>query len=114
MQIFDGVTRMASVYIKLCSAGSILFKNWVGTFYSQPDRKVNAQINFGIADHIMQGQNTALIDVTGQISQVCCFLEECLGEWTHHIEVKRLEFAPLNFFTTEQLVILRRELAALV
>jgi hypothetical protein len=104
---------MATIYIKLCNAGSILFKNWVGTFYSQPDKKVNAQINFGLADYIIKGQNTASVDATKQISLVCNFLDECLQEWNHHIEVKRMEFPPLNFFTTEQLVILRRELAAL-
>ena len=51
-------------------------------------------------------------NVSDQIKDLCEFLDACLDEWQHDIEVKRLKFYFLNHFTTEQLVILRREIAA--
>ena len=104
---------MAALYLRLCNAGSILFRNWVATFHCEPRRKINAQINFGLSAQILLGKTTSLEGVTEQIYNICGFLSDCLGEWNDHVEIKRTEFPCLNHFTTEQLVMLRKELAVL-
>ena len=51
------------------------------------------------------------VNVTEQIVQLCEFLESCLQKWTMEIDEKRKDYFYLNYFTTEQLVILRKEIA---
>lgn len=40
-------------------------------------------------------------------------LEKCYESWLKHVDQNRTEFPELNFFTTEQLVILQTEIAKL-
>ena len=39
-------------------------------------------------------------------------MEGCLDQWVKYVEDKRTEFPDLNHYTTEQLVMLCKELAA--
>ena len=103
------MTRLGRLYTKLCSAGSIIFRKWRATFYCDPDIKVTADINFGLSDKMLHAPRG--ISLTKQIMDLCEFLEDCLHQWTEDIHQKRQEFYQLNHFTTEQLVILRSELA---
>ncbi len=112
-QILDGISRLAHLFIKICSAGSVLFKNFRATFYCKPGRKVNATVDFGLSDLKLQGHTDAQTDVNEQIRNVCQFFQECLQQWLNHINDQRKEFYYLNYFTTEQLVLLRNGLAPL-
>jgi hypothetical protein len=38
-------------------------------------------------------------------------MDQCLDDWQKDVENKRAEFYHMNYFTTEQLVILRQEMA---
>ncbi len=112
-QILDGTSRLASLFIKICSAGSVLFKNFRAVFYCEPGRKVNATVDFGLSALKLQGHADPLTDVSEQIRNVCEFFQDCLQEWLHHIDVQRERSYYLNYFTTEQLVLLRNGLAPL-
>ena len=113
MQTFDGIIRLANIYLEMCASGSILFSKWTSFFYCQPDRKVNAIVDFGLAERNLQGTSEGSVNVRMQIVEVCVFMEECLQEWLHHISVVRKSHYSLNYFTTQQLVYLRQELAPL-
>jgi len=49
--------------------------------------------------------------VLEHISCLCSFMEDCLKDWWQHVGDQRTKLYYLNYFTTEQLVILQAELA---
>jgi len=49
--------------------------------------------------------------VLEHISCLCSFMEDCLNDWRQHIGDERTRLYYLNYFTTEQLVILQGELS---
>lgn len=111
LQLLDGVTRLGKVYIKLCSAGSIIFKKWAVRFHCDASKKVHTEVDFGLSSSILKGSREMKVNVTAQIKELCKFLEDCLKKWTSEINEKRECYYYLNHFTTEQLVILRKEIA---
>ena len=108
--MFDGVTRLANLYKKICDAGSIHFHFFHMIFHCDPNKKVNSQVTFGKSTELEQVP--CRDDVVEQIAEVCDFMEECLHDWNKHIAVKRTEFYFLNHFTTAQLVILRKQVSS--
>ncbi|XP_077980162.1 E3 ubiquitin-protein ligase rnf213-alpha-like [Glandiceps talaboti] len=111
IEIFSTVTRLGTAYIKLHAAGLVLFYDWKAFIYCQPGKKVSVSIDFGIGtQHDMKGFD----EVGTQLRKLCDFMEECLCEWLEYVEEKRDEIYYLNYYTTEQLVVLRRHLAKLM
>ncbi|XP_053396335.1 E3 ubiquitin-protein ligase rnf213-alpha-like isoform X2 [Mercenaria mercenaria] len=112
--IFDSITRLSSVYMKLCSSGCVLFKDWTARFlcYPKPDRPVCAILEFGQGDRVPQlkGRRSPKEDLKEIIPELAKFMECCLEEWLQHIKEKRKNFLHLNYYTVDQLVILQREL----
>jgi len=49
--------------------------------------------------------------VLEHIGCLCSFMEDCLKDWRQHVSDQRTKLYYLNYFTTEQLVILQAELA---
>ncbi|KAI0241298.1 E3 ubiquitin-protein ligase [Lamellibrachia satsuma] len=112
-EVLDGVTRLANVYIKICASGSILFRQWVSSFFCEPGRKFNATVDFGLSDQMLQGLSQDCPTVAKQIQAMCEFLEECYTDWLKHIELQRSRFYFLNNYSTQQLVILCKEIVSL-
>ncbi|KAL3881507.1 hypothetical protein ACJMK2_027939 [Sinanodonta woodiana] len=108
--VFDSLRRLANVFIKLNSAGCILFKHWQTKFLCDPTRPVCAFIEFGQGAKSLKGRRTKTDDVTAVIPKIAKFMENCLEKWIGHINQKRSEYLELNYFTTDQLVILQQEL----
>ncbi|KAK3585590.1 hypothetical protein CHS0354_036776 [Potamilus streckersoni] len=110
--VFDSVTRLASVYIKLISAGCILYKNWQARFFcrSNPVQPVCAFIHFGEGAVPLKGRISDMEDITSIIPKIARFMERCLEKWLGYINEKRNKYFELNFFTTDQLVFLQQEL----
>ncbi|XP_070579265.1 E3 ubiquitin-protein ligase rnf213-alpha-like [Ptychodera flava] len=105
-----GITRLATAYIKLCAAGNVLFSKWTAVIYCQESKKVSVVVDFGIGENTLLGLDPVYV----QLQKLCNFMEDCLEEWLVYVEEKRSDFYQLNYYTTEQLVILRRELAQLL
>ncbi|KAL3881517.1 hypothetical protein ACJMK2_027949 [Sinanodonta woodiana] len=110
MLVFDSVTRLANVFIKLNSSGCVLFKHWQTKFLCDPKRPVCAFIEFGQGAKPLKGRRTKIDDVTAVIPKIARFMENCLEKWIGYINQKRSEYLELNYFTTDQLVILQQEL----
>ena len=110
-QIYDGITRLANTYVKICAAGSILFQQWKSTFYCEPDRAVCTMIDLGLSDRKLQGLARPGLDVCGHIQNTSHFLDQCLEDWLEHIKTQRTQYYYLNHYTTSQIVILRKEMA---
>ena len=114
LKIFDGITRLGNLYIRICKAGCTLFQNWKAIFYCNPEkRRKCVHVVFGNdGNHKLFGDKSEVeTGIVGHILTMCDFLEDCLKEWLQHIEVQRMNSYYLNHYTTEQLVILQNELA---
>ena len=114
MQVYDAVVRLCNVYIKLVSAGCVLFTNWQAKFLCDPTRKVCAFIKFGSGDGCTQlkgrRDEEGEEDVSTIIPRLAKFMETCLEEWLKYIDRKRDDYHHLNFFTIDQMVILQKQL----
>ena len=107
------MTRLANVYIKICASGNILFRQWVSSFFCGPGRKINATVDFGLSSQMLQGSSQDCPTVAKQIQVMCEFLDKCYSDWLDHIEQRRSQFYYLNHYSTQQLVILCKEIASL-
>ncbi|WAR07278.1 R213A-like protein [Mya arenaria] len=112
--IFDSMTRLGIVYLKLCSSGCVLFNGWNANFVCSPghDRPVCATLEFGKGKDIpkLKGRRSDTEGLEDMVPKIAEFMEKCYGEWLEFIKEKRKIYIYLNFFTIAQLVILQREL----
>ncbi|XP_053396009.1 E3 ubiquitin-protein ligase rnf213-alpha-like [Mercenaria mercenaria] len=112
--IFDSIIRLSSVYMKLCSSGCVLFKDWSARFLCDPDpkRPVCIVLEFGQGERVPQlkGRRSNTEDLKDMIPDLAKFMETCYDDWLKHIKGKRKSYLHLNYFTIDQLVILQREL----
>ncbi|XP_053391302.1 E3 ubiquitin-protein ligase rnf213-alpha-like [Mercenaria mercenaria] len=108
--IFDGALRLSNVYVKLCSAGCVLFKNWTACFFCDQGRPVCAILEFGETESQLKGRQSETEELKDIIPKLAGFMESCFDRWMEFIKEKRKKYRHLNYFTTDQLVILQREL----
>ncbi len=87
-QIFHGVRRIAELLIHLQQSGNVKYTGWIFRF---PCSK-----------------NEAIIDLLQQRAEI---MQTDLVEWKKALRRARREFYNLNYFTTVQLLTLRRELS---
>ena len=116
--MFDSVSHLASTFLKLNFAGCVFFRKWNATFYCDRTRPVHSVVDFGLTnrnnenqEYVLHGRRSETGDVLDEVKLVSEFLETCLNEWNHMIDVQRDQFYFLNHYTTEQLVILCQDLA---
>jgi hypothetical protein len=84
-------------------------------FYCNAERRLATRVEFGNDErnkHVLKGSESFSGDgVVQDITDLCGFMEDCLTKWLEHISSMRRESYYLNYFTTEQLVILQNGLA---
>ena len=61
-QIFDGVTRLGNLYIKICNAGCSLFQEWKTFFYCNEKKKIFTRVEFGRdGKHVLLGKKVRVL-----------------------------------------------------
>ncbi|XP_013380377.1 uncharacterized protein LOC106151587 [Lingula anatina] len=115
VEVFDAIGRLAKAYLKICAAGSVLFNDWTSKFFCDLTKPWSTIISFGLAEQELRGKPDRLQEegLSTQIRELCEFMENCYEDWLKYIEKQRCSYYELNFFSTEQLVILRREISKL-
>ncbi|KAI8487861.1 hypothetical protein Bbelb_343090 [Branchiostoma belcheri] len=108
VEVFNGVSRLGNVYLRLRRTGSVLFDRWTCILFCNPERKVKAIIDFGFGSSTLSGTEE---DLVTEVTKLAKFMESCLQGWLEFVDFKRGVYPELNNFTTEQIVVLRRELA---
>lgn len=116
LKVLDSVIRLCNVYIKLLESGCVLFTSWQAKFLCDPRRPVCAFIEFGKGEKIKQlkGRRNDKDDVITIMPEIAKFMETSLDNWLQYLDKKRYEYQHLNYYTTDQLVILQRELAKVI
>ncbi|XP_019643756.1 PREDICTED: E3 ubiquitin-protein ligase rnf213-alpha-like [Branchiostoma belcheri] len=108
VEVFNGVSRLGNVYLRLRRTGSVLFDRWTCLLFCNPERKVKAIIDFGFGSSTLSGTEE---DLVTEVTNLAKFMESCLQGWLEFVDFKRGVYPELNNFTTEQIVVLRRQLA---
>ena len=85
--------RLATAYIKLSESGFVHRKHWSQEFHCSKDQHEGESIS----------KELAIASTT---------MENCYRNWKMKVSNARREYQELNFFTTQQLILLRKEIAA--
>lgn len=106
--MFTAAQQLAETYEKLCQAGNILYAEWKALLNCGYQNNASVHIDFGGGKtNILKGVNPLL----KELNFLREFMNNCLHEWYQYVNDRRSECYHLNYFTTEQLVLLRRCLA---
>ena len=92
MQNLEGITRLAKAYINLSESGFVHKMDW-----SQEFRCCRDQI---------EGES-----ISQELARESTAMEADLSKWKLKVDNARKEYRELNFFNTQQLMLLRREIA---
>ncbi|XP_022806308.1 E3 ubiquitin-protein ligase rnf213-alpha-like [Stylophora pistillata] len=88
----EGVMRLATAYIDLFESGYINRMNWNQEFHCRKDQVAGECI-------------------AKELEEESTFMETCYMKWKKKVSDARKEYRELNFFTTQQLMTLRKEIA---
>ena len=91
LQVFEGILRVASLYVELCEVGEINYLTWKMAFQCSEQERDN---------------------VLEDIKQTCLKMEQHLKAWKSRIDENRNDCYALNHFTMKQILKLRKELAS--
>ena len=85
--------RLATAYIDLFESGYIHRMNWSQEYHCSKDQ---------VADE----------SIAKELEEESSFMEKCFRNWKKKVSDARKEYRELNFFTTQQLMTLRKEIAS--
>uniref|UniRef100_A0A8C8S421 RING-type E3 ubiquitin transferase n=1 Tax=Pelusios castaneus TaxID=367368 RepID=A0A8C8S421_9SAUR len=109
-EVFSNVQRLAQSFIDLYSAGNMLFRSWTAHVYCSPKSEVCISMDFHLK--LLQklfGTGDTLV----VLLELCREMEKFLEKWKCFVSEKRSRYFYLNYYTSEQLVYLCRELGML-
>jgi hypothetical protein len=118
LEIFDGITRLAELYLKLLRNGCILFNKFEAVVYCDilNDREKMSKPVSTITFHV-DLNNHEINDLNSTSKQslvdLCSFMENCFTLWQEYVVDLREKHDCLNYMTINQIVFLREKLGSL-
>ncbi|XP_078382607.1 E3 ubiquitin-protein ligase rnf213-alpha-like isoform X3 [Oculina patagonica] len=91
-QLLQGVVQLGQAYVDLCEIGDVSYLDW------REEYKCRSKMGKSVIDDIQSKRNE---------------FERSLSICKEHINSLRMKYHELNYFTTQQLLFLRKELAGL-
>ena len=92
-QNLEGVLRLATAYINLSESGFVHRMHWSQEFHCSKDK--------------LEGESIA-----EELAAASTIMEDYYSNWKTKVSNARKEYQELNYFTTQQLMLLRKEIAA--
>ena len=92
MQNLEGIARLGEAYINLSESGFVHRMDWNQEFRCSKDQ--------------LEGESISL-----ELARVGKAMEADLSKWKQKVSDARKEYRELNFFNTQQLMLLRKEIA---
>lgn len=116
-QIFDNITRVGKIFLKLLSSGCVLFRWWTLDFLC--NQSVENCVFVKQHQSTLKGKNLRIRHkelsqddiVNDYMIEIADFFDHCYEEWIEHVKKNRDRFYPLNLFTIGQMIILQEEIA---
>uniref|UniRef100_A0A8C0H5B1 RING-type E3 ubiquitin transferase n=1 Tax=Chelonoidis abingdonii TaxID=106734 RepID=A0A8C0H5B1_CHEAB len=106
-EVFSNVQRLALSFIDLYSAGNMLFRSWIAHVYCSPMSEVCISMDFRLK---LVQELSGTGDMMAMLLDLCREMEKFLEKWKCFMSEKRSQYFYLNYYTSEQLVYLCREL----
>ncbi|XP_075760215.1 E3 ubiquitin-protein ligase RNF213 isoform X4 [Pelodiscus sinensis] len=106
-EVFSNVQRLAQSFIDLYSAGNMLFRSWIANVYCSPMSEVCISMDFHLK---LVRELSGTGNMTAILLDLCRKMETFLDKWKCFMAEKRSQYFYLNYYTSEQLVYLCREL----
>ncbi|XP_068731195.1 E3 ubiquitin-protein ligase rnf213-alpha-like [Montipora capricornis] len=88
----EGIMRLAKAFMNLVKSGFVHRMHWCQEFHCSKDQRVGETI-------------------AQELARVSTDMEDCYSIWKKNVSNARQVYRELNFFTTQQLMLLRKELA---
>ncbi|XP_077184308.1 E3 ubiquitin-protein ligase RNF213 isoform X2 [Paroedura picta] len=108
-EVFSSVQRLALSFIRLYSAGNMLFRSWITKIYCSPKSEFCIGMDFSL--NFMRGFSGSG-EVMDVLPALCRKMESFLERWECFMAEKRSQYFYLNYYMAEQLVYLCRELGS--
>ncbi|XP_053149440.1 E3 ubiquitin-protein ligase RNF213 [Hemicordylus capensis] len=108
-EVFSSVQRLSESFISLFSAGNLLFRSWTAVVHCSPKEEYCISMDFHL-NHlwVLYGNG----ELTEALPAICKKMESFLERWEDFMSEKRFRYFYLNYYMTEQLVYLCRELGS--
>uniref|UniRef100_A0A674JMV9 RING-type E3 ubiquitin transferase n=1 Tax=Terrapene triunguis TaxID=2587831 RepID=A0A674JMV9_9SAUR len=106
-EVFSNVQRLALSFIDLYSAGNMLFRSWIAHVYCSPTSEVCISMDFRLK---LVQELSGTGDMMAMLLDLCREMEKFLEKWKCFMSEKRSQYFYLNYYTSEQLVYLCREI----
>uniref|UniRef100_A0A8C3XRT9 RING-type E3 ubiquitin transferase n=1 Tax=Chelydra serpentina TaxID=8475 RepID=A0A8C3XRT9_CHESE len=106
-EVFSNVQRLALSFIDLYSAGNMLFRSWIASVHCSPTSEVCISMDFRLK---LVRELFGTGDMMAMLLDLCREMEKFLEKWKCFMSEKRSQYFYLNYYTSEQLVYLCREL----
>ncbi|KAM4623618.1 E3 ubiquitin-protein ligase rnf213-beta [Polymixia lowei] len=102
-QVFEGVQRLATIFLQMQSSGNMLFRKWHAEVQCCQEQQPCIQVKFlSLRGKVMVYSG----ELMEQLQNLSRSMETCHEEWRSFISEKRSLFHPLNHYTSEQMVYL--------
>uniref|UniRef100_A0A8C3FV72 RING-type E3 ubiquitin transferase n=1 Tax=Chrysemys picta bellii TaxID=8478 RepID=A0A8C3FV72_CHRPI len=106
-EVFSNVQRLALSFIDLYSAGNMLFRSWIAHVYCSPTSELCISMDFRLK---LVQELSGTGDLMVMLLDLCREMEKFLEKWKCFMSERRSQYFYLNYYTSEQLVYLCREL----
>ncbi|XP_062507501.1 E3 ubiquitin-protein ligase rnf213-alpha-like isoform X2 [Corticium candelabrum] len=110
VEVLSRTVRLANVFIDLANAGHDAYLQWTKSFSCCSVNTRGFSISLDTSDEDMDGFPLLLEKMGKEADE----MKECLKNWVEKVEIYRKQYSYLNFFTTPQVLVLRRELGLVV
>lgn len=123
IEVFNSIVRLTDIHLKLLSSGCDLFESLVTHVYcdifdtriknGKPilsityDSKYSPQVAAQIKSHVTNSTDSTNVC----LKNVCAFMESCFELWQRHLVSIRNMYTYINYFNTNQIIYLRRNLS---
>jgi hypothetical protein len=113
LEVLNRAVRLADVFIKLHKSGHCNFLKWKKVFRSREASRASSLHRDGLPTLSIE-QETSDSSLLQSLTKEANDMEESLEQWSREVDQHRTRFYQLNYFTAPQLLVLRRELGALL
>ncbi|XP_067936896.1 E3 ubiquitin-protein ligase RNF213-like [Watersipora subatra] len=108
----DAIENLANAYLDIRREGCIQFDELLVVIHCDETKPVGMEVRLQSIKRVLHSRNDAGADALKHCETLFQFFTQCVSRWQDIMKDHRRNSTVLNYYTTEQLVVLRKELGA--
>ncbi|XP_067936897.1 E3 ubiquitin-protein ligase rnf213-alpha-like [Watersipora subatra] len=108
----DAIENLANAYLDIRREGCIQFDELLVVIHCDKTKNVGMEVRLQSIKRVLHNRNDAAADALKHCETLFQFFTQCVSRWQDIMKDHRRNSMVLNYYTTEQLVVLRKELGA--